>query len=233
MHSWKGPLPSPDIRTVEDMVPVLADASCTETGPLYFMYRDLARTPQDREWLKEHHIRYDITVITPRDLCGELAKTKGHYHPASPSGAGYPEIYEILEGSAHYLLQKRDLSDIVLVDARKGDLVVVPPGYGHVTINSGRSNLVMANLVSSAFSSEYEEYERRRGGAYYELSGGKLVKNPAYGVVPPFRSLPASRVRSRLPFAAEGLYDLVGSNHLAFLNAPSEGNRLFSLFQEA
>lgn len=233
MQCWKGPLPSPEIRTVEDMAPVLADPSCRETGPLYFMYRNLALSPKDRRWLEDHRLRYDITVISSRELCGELPKTKGHYHPASPSGIRYPEIYEVLEGTAHYLLQKKDLSDIIMVKAAETDLVVVPPGYGHVTINPGRSDLVMANLVSSVFSSEYGDYERLRGGAYYELSGGKMVKNPAYPDLPLLRTFRASEIRSRLPLPAGGLYDLVGSDYLGFLNVPEEQSRIFNPYREA
>lgn len=233
MQCWKGPLPSPDIRTIEDMVPVLADPSCRETGPLYVMYRDLSLTPEDREWLAGNRLRYDITVILPRDLCGEQAKTKGHHHPVSPSGVRYPEIYEVLQGRAHYLLQMRDLSDIIMVHADQGDLVVVPPGYGHVTINPGTSDLVMANIVSSAFTSEYDDYERLRGGAYYELSGGRLMKNPAYPDLPPLRSFSASAIRPKLPLPPGGLYDLVGSDHLAFLNFPEERGGIFSPYQEA
>jgi glucose-6-phosphate isomerase len=231
MQCWKGPLPSPDVRTIEDMLPVLADPSCRATGALYFMYRDLALTPDDREWLTHHCLRYDITVLSPRDLCGELAKTKGHYHPASPSGARYPEIYEVLHGSAHYLLQKRDLSDVLMVHAGEGDLVVVPPGYGHVTINPGTTDLVMANIVSSAFTSEYGDYERLRGGAYYELSGGRVVKNPAYPDLPPIRSFSASRIRSRLTLPPGVLYELVGSDHLTFLNFPEKEDGMFSPYQ--
>jgi glucose-6-phosphate isomerase len=233
MQCWKGPLPSPDIRTIEDMAPVLADPSCRETGPLYVMYRDLALAPEDREWLATNRLRYDITVITPRDLCGELAKTKGHHHPVSPSGVPYPEIYEVLEGRAHYLLQKKDLSDIIMVHAGKSDLVVVPPGYGHVTINPGTSDLVMANLVSSSFTSEYRDYERLRGGAYYEMSGGKMIKNPRYPDLPLIRSFSASEIRSRLPLPTGGLYELVGSDHLTFLNFPGKEGWMFSPYQGA
>ena len=232
MQCWKGPLPVPEIRKAEDMVPVLADPSCRETGPLYSMYRDLALTPEDRKWLHEHRLRYDITAMTCRELCGELAKTKGHYHPPSPSGIRYPEIYEVLEGTAHYLLQKRDLSDIILVHAEQGDLVVVPPGYGHVTMNPGKSELVMANLVSSAFSSEYGDYERLRGGAYYELSGLRVVKNPAYPDIPQLRTFRASEIRSRVSLPACGLYDLVGSGYLGFLNVPKEQRDFINPYQE-
>jgi len=68
--------------------------------PLYFMYRDLAKSDADRQWLRSHKLRYDITVIPPCTLSGEWVKTKGHYHPKNPAGIGYPEVYEVLEGEA-------------------------------------------------------------------------------------------------------------------------------------
>ena len=74
-----------------------------------------------------------------------------NYHPENPSGTGYPELYEVIEGVAHVLLRKKTLEHIVLVKAAKGDIVIIPPGYGHVTINpSQEETLIMANLVSTA-----------------------------------------------------------------------------------
>ncbi|MBP8676814.1 MAG: glucose-6-phosphate isomerase, partial [Methanoculleus sp.] len=111
---WDGPIPEPQIRTIEDMRDVLADPGCTSDQPLYFMYRDLARSESDREWLRQHHIRYDITVIPARVICGEYVKTKGHYHPRNPAGEHYPEIYEVLKGRGHYLLQTYPADDVVM-----------------------------------------------------------------------------------------------------------------------
>jgi glucose-6-phosphate isomerase len=71
---------------------------------------------------------------------------------------------------------------VVLVDAHEKDIVIIPPGYGHVTINAGNSDLIVANLVSSAFESEYGEYEKKQGAAFYELADGTFIKNPAYTV---------------------------------------------------
>ena len=64
----------------------LPDPSCECSGPLYFMYRDLAKSDADWNWLHHHQLRYDLTVIPSRDLCGEWVKTKGHYHPKNPAG---------------------------------------------------------------------------------------------------------------------------------------------------
>lgn len=230
MHGWEGPLPEPDIRLVEEMRSVLAAPDCPLEGPLYFMFRDLALTPEDRDWLSAERLRYDITAITPREICGERAKTKGHYHPADSSGTGYPEIYQVLSGHAHYLLQKQDLTDAVMVDAGDGDLVIVPPGYGHVTINAGDGDLIMANIVSSAFESRYGDYVEMRGAAYYERADGTLVRNPAYPRVPDLRTLAAREIRDRIGLPAGDLYDLVGTAHLAFLNNPGAGARLFRPF---
>jgi glucose-6-phosphate isomerase len=132
---WDGPLPDPAIRTIDEMRDVLADPVCTTGVPLYFMYRDCFRSG-DREWLLDSDIRFDITLIPALTLCGEYVKTKGHYHPASTGGTGYPEVYQVLSGEAHYLLQHRSLSDIVVVPAQTGEVVCVPPDYGHVTINA-------------------------------------------------------------------------------------------------
>ncbi len=227
MRGWSGPLPEPVIRQVGDMRQVLASSSCQETGPLYFMYRDLALTPSDRQWLRSNHLRYDITAIISRDICGERVKTKGHYHPASPSGTGYPEIYEVLIGHAHYLLQKRNLSDVLLVDAQEKDIVLIPPGYGHVTINAGDSDLIMANIVSTAFESEYDEYEKKRGAAYYELSDGTFKKNPAYHAVPDLQIIQAGKLRARLHIPEGGMYELIGTDRLGFLNHPEYAADLF------
>ena len=222
MFGWEGDLPEPSVRMVSDMQAVLKDPECSIRGPLYFMYRDLARTPEDREWLKYRKLRYDITVRPSRVVCGERVKTKGHHHPKNLSGVGYPEVYEVLEGEAHYLIQKRDMSDIVLIEARKGDIVIIPPSYGHVTINPGNSRLVMANIVSNEFSSEYNEYEEMRGAAYYELADGSLIRNRAYPDIPILRRFRGEPLAAYCTLCRAPLYSLVGNDKdaLEFLNRP-------------
>ena len=227
---WNGPLPEPDVRLVEDMRCVLAIPDCQEAGPLYYMFRDLALTPKDREWLSAEQLRYDITAVTSREICGERAKTMGHYHPDARSGIGYPEIYQVLSGHAHYLLQKRDLSDIALVIAGEGDIVIVPPGYGHVTINAGDTDLLMANIVSRAFESRYGYYRENRGGAFYELADGTLMKNPVYPDTPDPRILSAREIQAGIALPPGDLYNMVGTGHLAFLNNPAAGTHLFRGF---
>jgi glucose-6-phosphate isomerase len=229
MFGWDGELPRPAERTVEEMRPVLLTPRCRCSEPLYFMYRDLSRSGADWQWLHEHQLRYDLTVIPPRDLCGERVKTKGHYHPKNAAGVGFPEIYEVLEGSAHYLLQSGSADDVVMIAADAGDLVIIPPDYGHITINpSPDKTLSMANIVSTAFESEYREYEARHGAAWYELSDGTFVRNQAYPDAPPIRRREASCRKGTQRICKGPLYDLVGNaDALAFLNFPEQYSPVF------
>lgn len=218
---WDGPLPEPDVRRVGDMASLLADPACPEEGPLYFMYRDLAAGPDDRVWLQAHAIRYDITVIPARTLCGEHVKTKGHYHPHAPGGVGYPELYQVLSGEAIYLLQDRDLTTAAAVRAVEGEAVLIPPGYGHVTINPSKRELVMANLVSNHFSSEYRFYEEH-GGAMYYLTEQGWVQNPHYSVHPRLKELRPPELPGLCIRHQEPIYGMVGNEALnGFLNDPA------------
>lgn len=215
-------LPSPSIRTIDDMRSVLNSPSTQHDKPLYFMYREVSRNETERNWMQSHAIRYDITAIPPANLGGEYVKTKGHYHPENPAGTGYPELYEVLDGIAHFLLQTKKLDDVVLIEAQKGDIIFIPPGYGHVTINPTLDEtLIMANLVSTAFSSDYAGYDTMHGAAYYELVGGDVSKNPAYLDVPPVRRIKSVRSIMSILGNGKSLYDFIGNDRIAqLLNHP-------------
>jgi len=189
------PAVNPAYRLLSEMEDVLLDHEWYAQAPknlqLYAMYRDL-HMPQHDEFFRE--IRYDITVIPPRLLGQELVKTAGHYHPIAETSLPYPEIYQVAHGTAHYLLQKptsdwAQIEDTVLVQATSGDVVVIPPGYGHITINPVETPLVMSNLVARMFSSEYEPYKQFHGGAYFETKDYTFVKNEQYTNIPELRKI--------------------------------------------
>ena len=77
---WPGTLPEPSVLTLDDMRCVLANPEQSGSTPLYFMYRDLALTRAERP---VRHYRHSS---------GEYVRTKGHYHPQSPTGIGLPRV---------------------------------------------------------------------------------------------------------------------------------------------
>jgi glucose-6-phosphate isomerase len=118
-----------------------------------------------------------------------------------------------------------------MISAQAGDLVIIPPEYGHVSINpSTDSALVMANIVSTAFESEYGEFEKYRGAAYYEMSDGKMQKNIRYPSLPPVRYIAATCRKEIHPLCRGPLYNLIGNEDaLSFLNYPENFLTVFSV----
>ncbi|WP_424357857.1 glucose-6-phosphate isomerase family protein [Methanocella sp. MCL-LM] len=220
----------PDVRRLSDMREVIYDIDWLKSAPdeiLYYMYRDLAMSRQDRSLMLDHGLRFDITVIPPGRLGPEYIKTAGHYHPEiGNTGMTYPEVYEVLHGTAHYLLQRCDggkIVDVVLIEAHDGDKVIIPPNYGHVTINPSNKELKMANWVSRNFSSIYEPYKKCGGAAYFELAGGKLVRNGRCDHLPDLRYLKPTNIAKAGFAKGKEMYGLIRDiEKLDYLNKPMD-----------
>ncbi len=191
-------------RRLGEMLPVLQDPGANEPDRLlYYMTYDL-RFPAEEQALRSMNLRYDVTVLLPGKVGAEPIKTAGHYHPGeASSGIAYPEIYTVLAGRAHYLLQRDgsapgEVAEAVLVEAEAGDKLLIPPGWGHISINAGPGPLVMANLVASDFSPDYGPIRQLKGGCYLarQPEGSEQPQyqaNPRYSSVPPLRRVrPAS-----------------------------------------
>lgn len=218
--------PQPDIRHRGEMQAVLYDRQARDLDELYYMYREVAPAG-DAGLIRQKGLRYDITVIVPGTLGGEYVKTAGHYHPEKAgTGLTYPEVYEVLHGRAHYLLQRPQpeaagggLSAALLVAAKPGDKVLIPPHFGHITINPGDDYLIMSNWVARDFVSIYEPIREAGGGAYFELSteeGPEFLVNPHYREAPPLQRCPVTAVPQLNLMTGFPLYRLFQENRDSF-----------------
>lgn len=126
-------------------------------------------------------LRYDLIVVYPGAIAGEFKKTSGHEHIGP-----YPEIYEVLSGTALFLLQKGTgtaIDHFAAIEAAPGQKILVPPGYGHATVNIGQTPLVFADLVFDKCQNRYAAIKDCHGMAYYAIEEhGNLVykKNGNY-----------------------------------------------------
>ena len=167
-----------EIRYLNDMREALYDRKWARTAPnseLYYMYRGVK---------KKNGLRYDITIIPPRMLGREFVKTKGHEHLDS-----FQELYIVLSGQALYLAQKsrgKIIEDVFAVKAKKGEGIVIPAGYGHVTINPAKKELKEANWLDEKCQNVYDSFIRNRGACYYYTEKGWL-KNRSYKKAPKLR----------------------------------------------
>ncbi len=158
----------PDIRYFKDMGNVFMDnKELPDNPPLYYMYRGIK---------EEDGLRYDITVIPPRIINNEFAKTKGHYHSTN-----HGELYIVLKGQGIFLMQNEN--DAYFVKAKQGQAVIIEPGYAHITINPCNETLEMANWVSVNCKSDYKSIQENKGAYYYYTLKG-WVKNQNYKQVP-------------------------------------------------
>ncbi|MFC1786701.1 glucose-6-phosphate isomerase family protein [Halobacteriota archaeon] len=230
-----GKTAEPHVRMLDDMKDVIYDKRWLKNAgnfDLYYMYRDLSLSKRDKEIIKKNGLRYDITVMPPRVLGVEYVKTAGHYHPPVPEAKmSYVEVYEVLNGEAHYLLQKcqnDDFMDVVLIKAGRGDKVIIPPDYGHVTINPSNKELRMCNWVARDFSSVYEPIKEKGGAAYFELVTG-FLKNENYGNVPELRYLEPTNFSEVGLRKNREMYGLIrdDSTLLDFLTKPQDYEWLF------
>ncbi|MEM4336487.1 MAG: glucose-6-phosphate isomerase family protein [Candidatus Woesearchaeota archaeon] len=182
-------IPKPEIRTFEKLKNVLL-LKKTAVKNFYYMYRNIAPNPV----FLNYSLRYDITIIPPNKIGNELVKTLGHYHKKIKNKKiSYPEVYQVIHGEAFYLLQKKEgekIKDVILAKAKEGDIIVVPPNYGHVTINPSNKTLVMANIVYASMKSDYKEIEKKHGACYYVIKKKNkiiFVKNQSYKDSPKIR----------------------------------------------
>ena len=224
----------PGIRRLYDMKDVIYDRewlSRADNFDLYYMYRELSLSRNDALIMKEHGLRYDITVIPPNMMGCEYVKTAGHYHPNLPgTNITYPEIYEVLNGEAEYMIQKPDndkIKDVILIKAKPGDKVIIPPGYGHLTINTSNKVLKMSNWVARDFGSIYSPIKEKGGGAYFILKD-RIVKNPGYEEVPEIRIIKPANLKEIGIDRTKEMYGLVRNiRKLEFLTKPQKYEGLF------
>ena len=175
-------------RKHKEMKNVLAEPS--EDGPCIHYY--MIRGGTDKT---------NVTVWESGTVGGEYIKTHGHYHVGNVG-----EMYWIAGGEGIVLLQKRkmdsskvpiddEIETFIAVRVKSGDSVHMPPEFGHLVVNIGKTWLVTidnsplrstdnAQLPSHA---NYESVARMHGFAYYIFDDDgepKLVKNANYKTTP-------------------------------------------------
>lgn len=184
----------PDIRYLDDMRTVLYDQEWAKTASnfeVYFMHRGIKI---------ENGIKQNITIFPPLMLGKEFSKTKGHEHKGN-----YGEVYKILEGKAIFLLQKRKpvskkIEDVYTVKTNKNEVVIIPPAYGHITINPINKVLKTRDWSYKNCKSDYSFFERMGGACYFYTKDG-WIRNKNYKKVPKLRfEKPLKKMPKNLDF---------------------------------
>lgn len=177
----------------QGMFGLLADSGYkTESDPYYDFYKAIGRD-SERQAFANVDLRYDSTVIMAGSAGDEYKKTAGHFHCEVPGkGMSYPEYYQVIKGRALFVMQKVKnfhtedvmvVEDAILAEAGAGESVVIPPEYGHCTVNISDETMVFVNLVSCNSQNYYDSVKGSHGMCCYvkkDGAGYHIEKNPAY-----------------------------------------------------
>jgi glucose-6-phosphate isomerase, archaeal len=194
--------PSYCVRKLHDLDAVWAKP-VTDADRVIYRYTAGLHLKEDAAVWAAANVAYGIVIFAPGVFGGEYVKSSGQYHPPTPpSGLATPEIYTVLSGVGHFLLQKAQppydrIEDAAMVEVRAGESFVVPPDYGHLQINPSPEPLVFSYAVKDGMKGQYEAFKARRGAVYYEMADGpqRHVFNGRYGAPLPLRVLRAADLR--------------------------------------
>jgi glucose-6-phosphate isomerase len=231
--------PEYSTRSFQALAPILEAPGCIagqEQETVYWMFRNLGLQGNEH-MVNAHGLRYDLSTFCQRLFGQELMKTSGHYHPAMwVGGPSYPELYEVAYGTAIFLMQEVDdisagpdevqVRDCIALECRQGEKAVMPPDFGHVTLNPDPHNtLITTNWVCSNFASVYGGAEICQGFAWYRTEDRGWVPNPHYkNPVPRLRFARCADVPELGLTTGQGIYPagIANPELFAFVTRPQD-----------
>jgi len=179
--------PQPELRTLNSIRQSLLDSQCGGPEIVYAIAMDVGKSIH-KEILKERMLLFGLVTYATGKLGMEPVRSQGHIHSVSGhSNWSPPELYEIWSGRAVIYMQetaKQNPGRCYAVHAGPGDIVLVPPGWAHCTINAdSRTTMTFGALCDREYGFEYDEIRSRQGIAFYPVWNGESLewqKNPRY-----------------------------------------------------
>ena len=160
-------------RALDDIRKSLRDPACSGPEIVYAIAMDIGKREHLAD-LEERHLLFGAVIYERGSLGNEPIRSQGHVHAVSPhSGRSTPELYEIWDGRAVIYMQERVTDNpgrCFAVEAGPGDVVLVPPGWGHATISADPDQqLVFGAWCDRKFAFEYDAVRNRGGLAWFPL----------------------------------------------------------------
>lgn len=179
--------PVPEIRRLDDIRTSLQDPLSSGPEELYAIVMDVGLNA-DKEEIVKRNLLFGAVTYVAGTIGQEPVRSQGHIHAVSAScGSSTPEVYEIWDGEAVIYIQESGEDDpgmCYAVHAGPGDVVIVPPGYVHATINSDvYRNMTFGAWCVRDYGFDYRDVRQHGGIAYFPYVDGdslKWRKNPAY-----------------------------------------------------
>lgn len=180
--------PEPENRRLDDIRASLADPHAEGPEVVYSIAMDVGKEEHRRQ-LEDMHLLYGAVTYATGKLGREPVRSQGHIHAPSPkNGWSTPEVYEIWSGNAVIYMQESAEDDpgrCFAVYAGPGDVVIVPPGWAHATVNADpRQPMTFGAWCDRRYGFDYDGVRRHKGIAWFPVFGAddriEWVPNPEY-----------------------------------------------------
>lgn len=181
--------PKPEIRRLDDIRKSLRDPSCMGPDVAYSIVMDVGRK-EDRTDLEQRMLLYGAVIYSAGTFGREPVHSQGHIHAVSASCSDRtPEVYEIWDGSAIVYMQEGiedDPGRCIAVKAEPGQVVIVPPGWAHMTVNANPTrSMAFGAWCVRDYGFDYGVVRKHGGLAWFPIvrDDGSIgwEANDAYG----------------------------------------------------
>jgi len=165
--------PQPEHRLLDAIRGSLLDERSEGPEIVYTIAMDVGKT-EHRPLLQKKMLLFGIVTYAAGKIGREPVRSQGHVHAVSKhSGWPPPELYEIWEGKAIVYMQEAVADDpgrCFAINAQAGDVVLVPPGWAHCTINADPSfPMTFGAWCDREYAFEYDRVRAYHGLAWYPV----------------------------------------------------------------
>lgn len=180
--------PKVEKRYLDDIRKSLRDQTASGPPVPYAIAMDVGKK-EDKKDLEERNLLYGAVVYSKGKIGDEPVRSQGHIHAISAScHSSTPEVYEIWQGEAIIYMQEHvtdSPGNCYAVRATQGEVVIVPPGWAHYTVNaSPEENMIFGAWCIRDYGFDYAEIRKHGGLAYFptldEENQLSWVENEAY-----------------------------------------------------
>jgi glucose-6-phosphate isomerase, archaeal len=177
-HGWLKPSGASFVRRLSEMAGAFEDEAAVDRilssgdDPVIYTGYDVG-VPQE-----PGHLLFRSTVISPGTVGSEFFMTKGHHHVRDSA-----ELYLGVSGEGTMLMQTRD-GEFAAERLLPWELVYVPPGWAHRTVNTGSTPLVFLAAYYGDAGHDYHSIERSGFSRRVHRGPQGPELRPAGGIAP-------------------------------------------------
>ncbi|ROR22160.1 glucose-6-phosphate isomerase [Mobilisporobacter senegalensis] len=163
----------PELRTIDAVRKSLKNPFAKGPKVLYCISMDVGEK-KDLPLMKKRNLLFGAVTYAAGVVGDEPVRSQGHIHAISSScNDSTCEVYEIWDGEAYIYMQesgKDDAGECYGVHAKAGDVVIVPPGWVHATVNGNiHKNMTFGAWCVRDYGFDYEDVRAHNGIAFFPI----------------------------------------------------------------